>query len=47
MNGIGEGIGRMLFGLMGLCLLMLPLAVWKAVEIVIWVWAHVHFGAQP
>lgn len=29
MNGIGEGIGRMLFGLLGLCLIMAPLAIWK------------------
>ena len=41
MQGIGEAINALIV----LCIIFVPLGMWKLVEIIIWVWANVHFGA--
>ena len=30
-----------------LIIIFVPLGMWKLIEIIIWLWAHVHFGAAP
>jgi hypothetical protein len=48
MNGIGNAIGSILEVLycLGISLAILALlGIWKLIEIIIWLWAHVHFGA--
>ena len=47
MNGVGEAIEALICGLIVLCIIFVPLGMWKLVEIIIWLWAHVHFGAAP
>jgi hypothetical protein len=44
MNGIGDGIGTLIFGLIGLCIIFVPLGAWKAIEIIYWIWSHIHWG---
>ena len=45
--GIGDAISRMMIVCALLIVFALPLAVWKAVEIFIWVYHHVHVGITP
>jgi hypothetical protein len=42
---IGEGIGRLIAALFCLCVIFVPLGAWKAIEILCWVWSHIHWGA--
>jgi hypothetical protein len=55
MHGIGDAVGAAIGALIGLCIIgaliglyiFIPLGLWKLIEIVIWLWAHVHFSAPP
>jgi len=44
MTGGYDQIGKAICGLIGLLFLILPLGIWKAIEIIIWIFNHVHFG---
>jgi uncharacterized membrane protein len=47
MHGIGDAIGAAIAALIGLCIIFVPLGMWKLIEVIIWLWANVHFGAAP
>lgn len=40
MHGMG---GTLIFGMMGLCLLFVPLGMWKLIELIIWVVSHIRW----
>ena len=42
-----QGIDTAINALIVLCTLFVPLGLWKLIEIIIWLWSHVHFGAAP
>jgi len=42
LGGIGQGMLTAVTFLVAGGLVMLPLAVWKLVDIAIWLWHHVH-----
>jgi len=42
-NGIFDGIYKMIISLIVLCVIFVPLGVWKAIEIIIWVSKHIHW----
>lgn len=43
---IGDAaVGAFMF-LLGACALMFPLAIWKLIEIVIWIFEHVSIGLK-
>jgi hypothetical protein len=44
-EGLGmffDGIGKLINTLLILCVVFVPLGLWKFVEIVIWVYKHIH-----
>lgn len=41
MNGIGDGIGKMLMTMFVLLGIFIPLGLWKLIEIIIWLFTHV------
>ncbi len=46
-SDFASGIARILAPIVLFALAFSALGVWKAVEIVIWICHHVHFGATP
>ena len=40
-EGIGEALGNLIKLLFILCCISVPLAIWKLVEIIIWLFSHV------
>ena len=45
MQEVVDAIGAAIGALIVLCIIFVPLGMWKLIEIIIWMWAHVHFGA--
>ena len=43
MEGLGEAV-RAIWAIMIVGLVFLPLGVWKAIEIIIWLCHHIHFS---
>lgn len=39
--GMLDGLGNFIMGLMIICVISVPLALWKLIDIVIWIWNHV------
>lgn len=37
-----DGIGAAIKGLLFLCVIFVPLGLWKLIEIIIWFFSHVH-----
>ena len=46
MQGFGEAIGSIINGLMILCIIFVPLGLWKLIEIIIWIFHHVYIGVN-
>ncbi len=46
-SGLGDAIGAFISGMIILCIVSVPLTLWKLVEIVIWICHHVHIGVTP
>jgi hypothetical protein len=47
MSGLGQAfaaVERLIAFLVILCVIFIPLGIWKLVEIAIWAWHHVHFA---
>jgi uncharacterized membrane protein len=40
-DGIGDAFGNFIGGLVTLCIIFVPLGIWKFVEIIIWLFTHV------
>jgi uncharacterized membrane protein len=47
MNGLGDAVGALLKAIVILLVVFVPLGLWKLIEIIIWIWSHVHFGVKP
>lgn len=47
MSGYGDSVGALFKAAAVMLFVFVPLGAWKMVDIIIWVWAHVHFGATP
>ncbi len=48
-SGLGDAVGKTLAGFAIVCVISVPLAVWKSIEIAVWIYhhVHVHFGVSP
>lgn len=44
MGDIGKAIGELIAGLFILCVIFVPLGLWKLIEILLWVFSHIHWG---
>lgn len=47
MSGLGDAVGALIKALIVMVIIFVPLGTWKAIEIIIWIWNHVHFGVKP
>lgn len=47
LNGVDEAIVKVIAGIVGLLIICVPLAVWKMVDIIVWIYHHIHFGVSP
>ena len=48
-EGLGmyfDGLGKLINTLIILCILFVPLGLWKLVEIIIWVCKHIHISIK-
>lgn len=43
MNGVGDAIGGLVFGLIALCIVFVPLGAWKAFELVQVLFSHIQW----
>lgn len=43
-SGIGDGIDTVIMTMFVALCITLPLGIWKAVEIIIWLCHHIHIG---
>ena len=46
MRDIGDAIGNAFAMMFYLCCVFVPLGMWKLIEIIVWVFRHVHFGVN-
>ena len=44
MGDVAKSIGDLIRGLILLCIIFVPLGLWKLVEIIIWICRHIHFS---
>lgn len=44
MGDIGRAVGDMIAALFFLCVVFVPLGLWKLIEIIAWVFHHVHWS---
>ena len=42
--GMFNGLFEMFGCMMALCVVFVPLGLWKAIELLWWVWSHLHWG---
>jgi len=40
-SGIGDGLGPLLLGMFIICVISVPLGIWKLIDIIIWFCKHI------
>ncbi len=46
MSDLGRAVGSLVAGLMLLAIIAVPLAIWKLIEIIIWICHHISIGIK-
>jgi uncharacterized membrane protein len=46
MRDVARAMGDMIATLFVLCVIFVPLGLWKAIEIIIWLIKHIHVGLK-
>lgn len=45
-NGIGEALDQLFASMIWVLFISIPLAIWKIIDIIVWVWNHVSIGIK-